>query len=122
MISTIAVELVVDDGDLQLPHDPARAATGALTTNLPIRWLYTGMFFYFLTCLQCAFQTTLTFQALIHFTDWVVGHAHMVMFGVFSMWQLGIMTYLFPRLLKHALVQPAAAGVALLALGHRHRR
>jgi cytochrome c oxidase cbb3-type subunit 1 len=40
----------------------------------------------------------LTFQALIHFTDWVVGHAHMVMFGVFSMWLLGIMTYLFPRL------------------------
>ena len=58
------------------------------------------MAFYFLTCLQCAFQTTLTFQALIHFTDWVVGHAHMVMFGVFAMWQLGAMTYLIPRLLK----------------------
>jgi cytochrome c oxidase cbb3-type subunit 1 len=43
-------------------------------------------------------QTTLTFQALIHFSDWVVGHAHLVMFGVFSMWLLGIMTYLFPRL------------------------
>jgi cytochrome c oxidase cbb3-type subunit 1 len=41
----------------------------------------------------------LTFQALIHFTDWVVGHAHLVMFGVFSMWLLGVMTYLFPRLL-----------------------
>ena len=58
------------------------------------------MFFYFLTCLQCAFQTTLTFQQLIHFTDWVVGHAHMVMFGVFAMWQLGMMTYLIPRVLK----------------------
>ncbi len=44
-------------------------------------------------------QTTLTFQALIHFSDWVVGHAHLVMFGVFSMWLLGIMTYLIPRLL-----------------------
>jgi cytochrome c oxidase cbb3-type subunit 1 len=50
--------------------------------------------------LQCSFQTTLTFQALIHFTDWVVGHAHMVMFGVFAMWLLGVMTYLIPRLLK----------------------
>ena len=56
------------------------------------------MVFYVITCLQCALQTTLTFQALIHFTDWVVGHAHLVMFGVFSMWLLGIMTYLFPRL------------------------
>ena len=42
---------------------------------------------------------TLTFQKLIHFTDWVVGHAHLVMFGVFSLWLFGIMTYLFPRLL-----------------------
>ena len=71
-------------------------------TNLPIRWFYTGMVFYFITCLQCALQVTLTFQTLIHFTDWVVGHAHLVMFGVFSMWLLGIMTYLFPRLLAHA--------------------
>ncbi len=37
-------------------------------------------------------------SGVIHFTDWVVGHAHLVMFGVFSMWLLGIMTYLFPRL------------------------
>jgi cytochrome c oxidase cbb3-type subunit 1 len=41
----------------------------------------------------------LTFQKLIHFTDWVVGHAHLVMFGVFSMWLFGFMTYVFPRLL-----------------------
>jgi cytochrome c oxidase cbb3-type subunit 1 len=54
--------------------------------------------FYFTTCLQCAFQVTLTFQKLIHFTDWVVGHAHLVMFGVFSLWIYGYMTYLIPRL------------------------
>ena len=47
-------------------------------------------------------QVTLTFQKLIHFTDWVVGHAHLVMFGVFTMWFLGMMTYLFPRLLRHS--------------------
>jgi cytochrome c oxidase cbb3-type subunit 1 len=58
------------------------------------------MVYYFVTCLQCSLQVTLTFQQLIHFTDWVVGHAHLVMFGVFSMWQLGVMTYLFPKLLK----------------------
>ena len=72
----------------------------AVVEDLPIRWFYTGMVFYFLTCLQCAMQTTLTFQALIHFTDWVVGHAHLVMYGVFSQWIFGMMTYLFPRILK----------------------
>jgi cytochrome c oxidase cbb3-type subunit 1 len=99
VISTIAVELVVTTVIINF-HMTLRGTERALTNNLPIRWLYTGMAFYFLTCLQCAFQTTLTFQALIHFTDWVVGHAHMVMFGVFGMWQLGVMTYLIPRLLR----------------------
>ncbi len=99
VISTIAVEMVVTTVIINF-FMTLRGSPGALANNLPIRWLYTGMAFYFLTCLQCSFQTTLTFQALIHFTDWVVGHAHMVMFGVFAMWQLGVMTYLIPRLLK----------------------
>ena len=120
VISTIAVELVVATVIFNF-HATLRGSTGALTTNLPIRWFYTGMFFYFLTCLQCAFQVTLTFQQLIHFSDWVVGHAHMVMFGVFIMWQLGIMTYSDPPVAQDSVVQPAAPGMALLAFLHWHR-
>lgn len=99
VVSTIAVELVVSTVIVNF-YATLRGSAGALAANLPIRWFYTGMFYYFLTCLQCAFQVTLTFQQVIHFTDWVVGHAHMVMFGVFILWQLGIMTYLIPRILK----------------------
>lgn len=99
IVSTIAVEMVVLTVIVNF-FGTLKGAGRAIVTNLPIRWFYTGMIFYALTCAQCAMQTTLTFQALIHFTDWVVGHAHMVMFGVFAMWQLGIMTYLFPRLLQ----------------------
>ncbi|MFO0909088.1 MAG: cbb3-type cytochrome c oxidase subunit I [Isosphaeraceae bacterium] len=101
VISTIAVEMVVLTVIVNF-FITLKGSPQALSTNLPIRWMFTGMILYGVTCLQCAFQTTLTFQAMIHFTDWVVGHAHMVMFGVFSMWLLGIMTYLFPRLLKHS--------------------
>ncbi|MBX3415154.1 MAG: cbb3-type cytochrome c oxidase subunit I [Pirellulales bacterium] len=98
VIATVAVELVVTTVIINF-FGTIWGSSRALVTNLPLRWFYTGMIFYFLTCLQCSMQVTLTFQALIHFTDWVVGHAHLVMFGVFSMWLLGIMTYLFPRLL-----------------------
>ncbi|MBD3671992.1 MAG: cbb3-type cytochrome c oxidase subunit I [Planctomycetaceae bacterium] len=98
VISTIAVELVVLTVVINffgtIWGDGRKAVE-----NLPIRWFYTGIVYYFLTCLQCSFQVTMTFQKLIHFTDWVVGHAHLVMFGVFSMWIFGVMTYLFPRLL-----------------------
>lgn len=98
VISTIAVELVVTTVVINF-FGTIWGDGRAFWDNLPIRWFYTGMVYYFLTCLQCSLQVTLTFQALIHFTDWVVGHAHLVMFGVFSMWLLGVMTYLFPRLL-----------------------
>lgn len=99
VISTIAVELVVATVAINFmgtvwnePH--------IFKNNIPIRWFYTGIVYYAITCFQCALQVTLTFQKLIHFTDWVVGHAHLVMFGVFSMWLFGIMTYLIPRVLE----------------------
>jgi cytochrome c oxidase cbb3-type subunit 1 len=97
VVATIAVELVVTTVIINF-FGTIRGSGRELVTNLPIRWFYTGMVFYFITCLQCALQVTMTFQALIHFTDWVVGHAHLVMFGVFSLWLMGIMTYLIPRL------------------------
>ena len=99
VMSTIAVELVVMTVVINF-FGTLWGDGRQFWDNMPIRWFYTGMVYYFLTCLQCSLQVTMTFQALIHFTDWVVGHAHLVMFGVFSMWLLGVMTYLFPRLLK----------------------
>lgn len=97
IISTIAVEFVVATVVINF-IGTIWGSSRMVVTNLPIRWFYTGMIFYFVTCFQCALQVTLTFQKLIHFTDWVVGHAHLVMFGVFSMWIFGFMTYLMPRL------------------------
>ena len=99
VVSTIAVEIVVATVIINF-IGTGWGSHELVYSNLPLRWLFTGAAFYFITCLQCAFQVTLTFQALIHFTDWVVGHAHLVMFGVFGFWLLGIMTHLFPRLLK----------------------
>ncbi len=124
VLSTIALEFVVLTVIINFVG--TLKGTGMLhLTNLPLRYFYTGIMFYFLTCLQCALQTTLTFQALIHFTDWVVGHAHMVMFGVFSMWILGMMTYLMPRLLRtewyneewcHWHYWASAGGLSVMAL------
>lgn len=98
VISTIAVEFVVATVIINF-IGTIWGDGEKIKTNIPLRWFYAGMAAYFITCFQCAFQVTLTFQKLIHFTDWVVGHAHLVMFGVFTMWLFGAMTYLFPRLL-----------------------
>lgn len=123
VIATVAVELVVTTVIINF-LGTLWGEGRAFMQNLPVRWFYTGMIYYFLTCLQCSMQVTLTFQKLIHFTDWVVGHAHLVMFGVFSMWLFGIMTYLFPRLIgrswySHRLCEwhywLSAAGVLVMA-------
>ncbi|MCA9185145.1 MAG: cbb3-type cytochrome c oxidase subunit I [Pirellulaceae bacterium] len=99
VVATVAVELVVTTVIVNFVGT-LWGEGKTFVTNLPIRYFYTGMIMYFITCTQCAMQVTLTFQKLIHFTDWVVGHAHLVMFGVFSLWIFGMMTYLFPRVLQ----------------------
>lgn len=94
--STIAVEIVVTTVIVNF-FATLRGRGDHLRHNLPVRWFYVGMVLYFITCLQCAFQVTLTFQKIIHFTDWVVGHSHLVMFGVFGSWIFGMIQYLWPK-------------------------
>lgn len=97
VVATVAVEIVVTSVVVNF-FMSLRGRGDLLRTNMPIRWFYLGMINYFTTCLQCAFQVTLTFQEIIHFTDWVVGHAHLVMFGVFGFWIQGMIMHLWPRL------------------------
>ncbi len=97
VISTIAIEIVVTTVVINF-YMTWRGSEHTLRDNIAIRWFWVGAVNYFLTCLQCAFQVTLTLQTIIHFTDWVVGHAHLVMFGVFSFWIYGMLMHLWPKL------------------------
>lgn len=96
VVATIAIEITVATVIVNF-FGTLFGRTDMVRSSLAIRWFYTGMVLYFITCLQCAFQVTLTFQEIIHFTDWVVGHAHLVMFGVFGFWIMGFIHYLWPR-------------------------
>ncbi len=97
IVATIAVEVVVMTVIVNF-FATLFGRGDLLRTNLAIRWFYTGMILYFVTCAQCAYQTTLEAQKIIHFTDWVVGHAHLVMFGVFSFWIFGTIEFVWPKL------------------------
>jgi len=68
--------------------------------NVPLMFITVGAINYLLTCIQCAVQVTLSAQEIIHFTDWVVGHAHLVLFGTFSFWSFSWIYYMLPRMLK----------------------
>ena len=98
VVSTIAIEIVVTTVIINFFMTWRTAEKSSLEHNIALRWFWLGALNYFITCTQCAFQVTLTFQQVIHFTDWVVGHAHLVMFGVFSFWIFGMIEHLWPKL------------------------
>ncbi len=97
--TTIAIEVVVTTVVVNF-FMTLRGRFDALRTSLAIRWFYAGAIMYFITCLQCSFQVTWMFQKIIHFTDWVVGHAHMIMFGTFTFWMFGVIDWLWPRIVR----------------------
>jgi len=97
--TTIAIEVVVTTVVVNF-FMTLRGKWSALRSSMAIRWFYVGAVFYFITCLQCAFQVTWLFQKVIHFTDWVVGHAHLIMFGVFTFWIFGVIDWLWPRVCR----------------------
>lgn len=69
-----------------------------LTTNMPLRFVMTGALWYLVTCLQGPFQATRGINWYIHFTQWVVGHAHTALLGTFSFFVIGAMYYGIQRL------------------------
>ncbi|MFN0204968.1 MAG: cbb3-type cytochrome c oxidase subunit I [Planctomycetota bacterium] len=96
-LSSIGVHLVVYTVIFNFWQTLRQGGTDSYT-KLPLRWFVAGAISYLLTCMQCALQVTFTVQEHIHFTDWVVGHAHFVMFGTFSFFIFGFVHYLWPRL------------------------
>jgi cytochrome c oxidase cbb3-type subunit I len=81
----------------------------ALLTSLPVRFIAVGSLAYLFTCIQCAIQVTMSAQEIIHFTDWVPGHAHLVLLGTFSFWLFAWIYYLWPRLWKTRLYSRSLA-------------
>jgi cytochrome c oxidase cbb3-type subunit I len=81
----------------------------SIVTSIPVRFIAVGSLCYLLTCVQCAIQVTMSAQEIIHFTDWVPGHAHLVLLGTFSFWLFAWMYYLWPRLFKTRLYSRSMA-------------
>ncbi len=69
-----------------------------ISSNISLRFLAFGIFSYIITCTQGPFHALLSVQQVIHFTDWVVAHAHLALFGVFSWWIFAFIYFAWPRI------------------------
>jgi cytochrome c oxidase cbb3-type subunit I len=62
------------------------------------KFLIIGALYYFLGCFQGSTEALREVQRLTHFTDFVIGHSHLTVFGTFILWVTAGMYYVVPRL------------------------
>jgi cytochrome c oxidase cbb3-type subunit 1 len=70
---------------------------GDLGHNLPAKFLIAGSLMYLIGCTQGSLSALRSLQVPTHFTDFVVGHSHITVFGTFVVWAIGGSLYVWPR-------------------------
>lgn len=68
--------------------------------NYIVKFLLAGTTFYLLTCFQGPMHSLRSVNQIVSKTDWIVGHAHMAVFGAFSFFAMAGIYYALPRILK----------------------
>jgi cytochrome c oxidase cbb3-type subunit 1 len=69
-----------------------------LGQNLPAKFLVAGSLMYLIGCFQGSISALRSVQQPTHFTDFVIAHSHLTIFGTFIMWAVGGAVYVWPRL------------------------
>ncbi len=65
--------------------------------NVGAKMVFVGTIWYFITCVQGPLHSLPAVQRLTHFTNWVVGHAHIALVGFAGFIAMGAVYYLLPR-------------------------
>ncbi|HTO13188.1 MAG TPA: cbb3-type cytochrome c oxidase subunit I [Candidatus Binatia bacterium] len=90
-----------------------------LGRNLPAKFLIVGAVLYLAGCFQGSVEALRSIQEPTHFTDFVVAHSHLTIFGTFILWSVAGVLYVWPRLAGAPLAAFRLAnwGFWLVALG-----
>jgi cytochrome c oxidase cbb3-type subunit 1 len=90
-----------------------------LGRNLPAKFLIVGSVLYLAGCFQGSVEALRSLQEPTHFTDFVVAHSHLTIFGTFILWSVAGVLYVWPRLAGVPLASFRLAnwGFWLIALG-----
>ncbi len=73
--------------------------------NLPAKFLMVGAVMYLVGCFQGSVEALRSLQQPTHFTDFVIAHSHITVFGTFVMWALGGTLYVWPRVTRAPLAR-----------------
>ncbi len=70
---------------------------GTTSDHYAAKFLLLATFYYLLGCFQGSTEALRDMQKLTHFSDFVVGHSHLTVFGTFVIAVIGGMYYVWPR-------------------------
>lgn len=71
--------------------------------SAPIRFLMVGTLFYLLTCIQGPVQALRNVNEITSKTDWIIGHAHIALYGSFTFFAIAGIYQALPQLTKKPL-------------------
>jgi cytochrome c oxidase cbb3-type subunit 1 len=66
--------------------------------NLTAKFMIMGSIMYLFGCFQGSTEALRSIQQPTHFTDFVISHSHLTVFGTFVVWAIGGLVYVWPRL------------------------
>ncbi len=66
--------------------------------NLPAKFLIMGSIMYLFGCFQGSVEALRSIQQPTHFTDFVIAHSHLTVFGTFVVWAVGGLVYVWPKI------------------------
>ena len=75
-----------------------RGKLGALHEDIGGKFVFAGLVWYTLVCLQGPFQALPFVQRVTHLTNWVIGHSHIAVFGFSGFIGLGGLYFILPRI------------------------
>jgi cytochrome c oxidase cbb3-type subunit 1/cytochrome c oxidase cbb3-type subunit I/II len=73
------------------------------------KFVFTGTVWYLLTCLQGPLQSLPAVQRVTHFTQWVIGHAHIALLGFAGFIAIGAIYFILPKVSRRRLYSPRLA-------------
>jgi cytochrome c oxidase cbb3-type subunit 1/cytochrome c oxidase cbb3-type subunit I/II len=79
--------------------------------NWPGKLIFTGSIWYLITCVQGPLQSLPSVQRHTHFSNWVIGHAHIAVLGFAGFTALGALWYVLPLVAKRKVYSPALIGL-----------
>lgn len=74
-----------------------RGSAGTVASNVPLRFVWSGVLWYLVVSMQGSLQALMPVNSFVHFTDWVIGHAHLALIGFASFIAIGGLLHIWER-------------------------